>query len=252
MTETSPAPKDPEQQEAPPPVEPKQDEEKTDVNAESKTDVSSIVAIAQKVVLDPVAFFKEMPKSGGLGDPLVFVAAVGLVSGALHVVTSLFKIGSFAAIVWMPIGAIIGSFIGGAIMFIIWKLMGSEQDFEASYRCCAYSFAIHPIVVILGIIPYIGTPIGMVWGLYLVVLASTEVHGVKAKTAWIVFGILTAISVMSSIRAERFSRNVEESMPNFMLNTGTPPEDMTPEEAGRAVGEFLRGMQEAAEDAESE
>jgi hypothetical protein len=252
MAEETAAPKDSETQEASPPVESEQGESQANVNAASKPGVSSIIETAKKVILDPVGFFKEMPKTGGLADPLVFVAALALVSGVLTVILSLFKFSSFAAIILFPIGAVIGSFIAGAIMFVIWKLMGSERDFEAAYRCTAYSFAIHPIVVVLGLIPYIGTTIGLLWGLYLVVVASVEVHSIRAKTAWIVFGILTAISIISNIRAERFRRKIEDSLPSFTMNTGSSSEDMTPEEAGRAVGEFFRGIQEAAEEKESE
>ena len=252
MAEETAGTKDSETQEASPPVESKQDEAGSDVSAEVKTGVTSIIEIAKKVILDPVGFFKEMPKTGGLADPLVFVAAVGVVSGGLTVILALFKLGTLAWIILMPIAAVIGSFIGGAIMFVIWKLMGSEQDFEAAYRCTAYSFAIHPIVVVLGLIPYVGMSIGLLWGLYLVVVVSVEVHSIKAKTAWIVFGILTAISIITNNRAERFRRKIEDRLPNFTTNTGSSSEDMTPEEAGRAVGEFFRGMQEAAEKKESE
>lgn len=250
MTEEAPTPNE-EAPETPTEVESEENQAKPQTGTGSNAALSSVLEIAKKVITNPVGFFKEMPKTGGLGDPLVFAVAIGLVSGVLTVILALFKLSSFVSIIVMPVLAIIGSFIGGAIMFVIWKLMGSEEDFETAYRCCAYLFAIHPVTMILGLIPYLGTIVGMAWGLYLVVLASTEVHKIKAKTAWIVFGVLTAIGLLANLRAERFSRNVEKNMPEFTKEGAALSEDMTPEEAGRAFGEFMRGMQEAAEKAES-
>ena len=53
-------------------------------------------------------------------------------------------------IIFMPIAVAIGSFIGGAILFIIWKLMGSQEDYETAYRCGAYLMALAPITAIIG------------------------------------------------------------------------------------------------------
>jgi uncharacterized membrane protein YdjX (TVP38/TMEM64 family) len=42
----------------------------------------------------------------------------------------------FGAIIFMPIAVAIGSFIGAAILFVIWKLMGSQEDYETAYPLC--------------------------------------------------------------------------------------------------------------------
>ena len=82
-----------------------------------------------------------------------------------------------------PFFAVIGSFIGAAVMFVIWKLMGSEQNFEAAYRCVAHATAIYPVMAVVGLIPYIGTVIGVVWGFYLMYCDSTQVPKIDAGKA---------------------------------------------------------------------
>jgi hypothetical protein len=100
---------------------------------------------------------------------------------------------ALASIIYMPIGALIFGFVGAAILFGIWKLMGSNESYETAYRCGAYASVTIPILTILGIIPYAGVLIGLAWMLFLLVTASVEVHKIAAKTAWMVFGIITAI-----------------------------------------------------------
>ena len=88
--------------------------------------------------------------------------------------------------------------------------------------------------------------------MYLLVVASTEVHGLKKTTALIVFGILGFFGVMSNIAGERMQDQLNEF--ESQLGEGAAGleglegfEDMTPEEAGRALGEFMKGLQESVE-----
>jgi hypothetical protein len=94
--------------------------------------VKNILNTAIKVITNPVAFYRDMPKQGICG-PLIFVVALGLVSGVITAILSIFSLGSVASvgmglayIILYPVMAAIGSFIGAAILFIIWKIMGSQ------------------------------------------------------------------------------------------------------------------------------
>ncbi|MEO6696945.1 MAG: YIP1 family protein, partial [Gammaproteobacteria bacterium] len=112
-----------------------------------------------------------------------------------------------------------GSFIGAGILYVIWKLMGSTQNYETAYRCLAYAYAITPVVTLLGFVPYLGL-IGLVWMLYLLVVASVEVHGIAAKTAWIVFGILTVLLALFQISAYRTAQQMGQSGEAMQRNMG--------------------------------
>ncbi|MGA7826367.1 MAG: YIP1 family protein [Geobacteraceae bacterium] len=192
--------------------------------------LAAIPQTAIKVVTTPAVFFREMPKFGGFVEPLVFMVIMGvisgLISGLLQAISSLLGLHLFvgtqmgvAAIVFMPIMFALGSavfgFVSAAILFVIWKLMGSEESFETAYRCVAYLAALSPITALLGIIPYLGGAIGFVVFCFYLVTASVQSHGIAPQRAWVVFGILAAIfvvfSVSAQIAARRFARNMEQA-----------------------------------------
>lgn len=58
---------------------------------------------------------------------IIFIALGLLGLGALGT----FAVGIGSMIV-MPIMAVVGSFIGAAIMFVIWKLMGTQESFDVA------------------------------------------------------------------------------------------------------------------------
>jgi hypothetical protein len=193
-------------------------------------DFATIPQTAIKVVTSPAEFFRQMPKTGGFLEPLVFMVVMGAVSGVLgglflalsNVLGLPLYPGSqmgITAIVLMPIMYAVGSaifgFVTAAILFVIWKLMGSNESYETAYRCIAYLSALSPITTVLGIIPYLGGAIGLLIGTYYLVTASVQAHGIPSQKAWLVFGILAAIfivlSVSAQITARRFARNMEQA-----------------------------------------
>jgi len=135
--------------------------------------------------------------------------------------------------------------------------MGSEKDYEIAYRCMAYSTAMLPVLVILSIIPYLSPIVRAIWTALLMIIASIEVHSLKALTAKIVFGIIGAISLFFGVSSEYAARNIQDMLNNTASNIENSDffknlenldnlEDMTPEEAGEKVGEFLKGLEEGS------
>jgi len=212
--------------------------------------IGSIVDTARAVVTGPAEFFRGMPKGGGFGDPLLFMVVMGIASGIVGVVLSFFGWGlggtvvmALAMIILMPILTIIFGFVAAVILFVIWKLMGSQESFETAFRCAAYMAAITPITTIINEIPFAGALVSLAWSLFLVVTASVEVHRIKSNIAWLVFGIifilLGLLSISSQYAALRMQNSMEvwnEKMENM--------DEMSPEEAGQALQQFIKGMQE--------
>ncbi|MFK7732681.1 MAG: YIP1 family protein [Pseudomonadales bacterium] len=233
-------------------------------------DLGKVIDDAKAVLTDPAGFYRAMPTTGGFAEPAIFVAVMGAVIGVLMTLVALFGgsglgamavgVGSF---IMMPIMAVIGSFIAALIMFVIWKLMGSDYDYETAYRCVAYATAIYPIMGVLGLIPYIGTIVGVLWGMYLMYNASVEVHKIKAETARMVIGILAAVMLFMQVSGEIAMRKIESSMDKYeeaaesigknmegSLKELENLDEMSPEEAGRKLGEFFKGMSEGMEEFE--
>ena len=178
-----------------------------------KFDINDIVATAKTVITAPAEYFQSMPKTGGLVNPMIFIVtmslATGIISGILSFVGSPVGLLAYglAAIIFIPIVAIIGAFIGAGILYLIWKLMGYEQDYETSFRCLAAVSAIYPITAALYLVPYLSTVVSLAWGAFLLIEASVAVHGRNRRSAQIVFGILAAILIFMNVSAEHTARN---------------------------------------------
>lgn len=212
-----------------------------------------------QVITRPHDFFNAMPKSGGFLPPLFFMVALGLATGLIHTLLTLIRLSpggtvtGLAALILVPIVVAIFGFVGAAILFVIWRILGSGESYETAYRGMAYTAAVMPITAALGVIPYIGSILGLVWMTYLIVVVSIVVHRIKAKTAWVVFGAIGALFALASLSAEIASRKMAARMEAWQQESSDrmkqleKRQDMSPEEAGKAMGEFLKGLQEAAE-----
>ena len=218
-----------------------------------KENVTAILNTMKEVIINPAGFFRKMPKSGGFVDPIIFVAGIGVIVGVINLVLSIVGLGFAASfgrallfVVITPVFAVIFGFLGAAILFIIWKIMGSQESFETAYRCGAYASAITPVTTIIAIVPYLGGVIGMVWMTYLMVSASIEVHGIKAKIAWIVFGIIFGLLLLMNLSAAYSARHFSGELKQLQ-HSQEEFDKMTSEEKGKAVGAFLKGMQKGVE-----
>lgn len=228
--------------------------------------LSAIIDKAIQVVTRPVEFYKNMPKAGGFADPIIFTVVMAVITGVIGALFSLLGLGpaggmmaaGLAQIIFMPIFALIGLFIGAAILFAIWRLMGSGEPYETAFRVAAYASAIMPILALLSIIPFLGSIVNAVWGMYLMVVASMEVHGLDRKKSFIVFGVLAGLLVLMNISGEMAQRRLAShvgTVSEKMEQLGKQLEktdDMTPEQAGEAFGKFMQGLQKAAEEAKKE
>ena len=211
----------------------------------------SILDSAIKVISNPKAFFSAMPKSGGFVDPLIFMVVMGVAGGVIRAVLGVFHLGmagstaaALASVILVPVFALIFGFVIAAILFVIWKLMGSSESYETAYRCGAYASAISPITAVLGVIPFVGSLIGLVWMLFLLVTASAEVHKIAAKTAWMVFGAITAVLALMSTCGQLATRRAQRQAGVWEKQFGKSMKDTTPEEAGRAAAAMVKAMQE--------
>ncbi len=215
--------------------------------AETDIDFAAIPQTAIRVVTKPAVFFKEMPKTGGFVQPLIFAAVMGVVAGIIYAIAGIIGLGYMSAgvgssllmIIYMPIGAVIGSFIGAAIIFIIWKLMGSQENLETSYRCTAYLMSLAPLVAIIGLIPYAGGIINMAIYVYYLVIASVQVHNIPVNKAWLVFAIIGLILALLTVRAEYSARNMSSAAEQWRK---------AGEETAKAVEKSSREMQKQAEE----
>jgi len=225
-------------------------------------DLKEIVETAIKVLTSPQTFFREMAKRGGYVKPLIFMIVMGVVGGliqsifniiGLRVATGLAM--GVASIILVPIVIAIFGFVGAAILYLIWKLMGSQEEYETAYRCAAYISALTPITCVLGIVPYIGGAVGVALAMYLTIIASIEVHRIPSQKAWLVFGIIGAILILLIITGEISSRRMVREAGKFQKQMEKTTKEMQKQVEGatkemqKATEEATKEMQKATEEA---
>jgi hypothetical protein len=163
------------------------------------------------VIARPAAFFRAMPRSGGLADPFLFLLMIGVLTGLVNMALSPFiahqTFGmALASVAFIPLMLAIFGFVVAGFLFLIWKVMGSSESYATSYRCMAYASAILPIAVVLGAIPYLGTAIFVFWWMWLLVTASIQVHGLRQSVAVAVFGAFGVGLLLLALTAEYTAR----------------------------------------------
>ena len=142
----------------------------------------------KRVVTEPRAFFQEMPVTGGLLNPLLFlliclaIDAVGfLIFGPRHFVLRFI------------IAALLKTFAGAAILMVIARqIFGGVGDYEATFRAIAYAAA--PVALFW--VPLIG-PLAALYALFLTIIGLERVHGFDAVKA--VLTVLLTIIVAAVV-----------------------------------------------------
>jgi hypothetical protein len=185
-----------------------------------------------------------MPKTGGFVEPLIFMVIMGIIGGLIQTVFSIVGLHfaggmGVASIILFPIVIAIGGFIGAAILFVIWMLLGSKESYETAYRCGAYISVLMPIITVLGLIPYLGSAVGIALYVYFLVIASVEVHKIPSQKAWLVFGIIGAILIILNISGQIAARKYSRQADRFRKNM---------EETSRAMKKQAEQMQKQTED----
>ena len=89
----------------------------------------------------------------------------------------------------------------------------------------------------------------MIWSIWLVINASIEVHGIERQRAQLVFGLIGVLVLFINLNGEYTTRQMQGHMAEMderMQDSLKNFENMSPEEAGKALGEFLKGIEKGA------
>jgi hypothetical protein len=157
-------------------------------------------------LFSPSEFFKKMPVTGGLTDPLLFAMIIGMVGLMFASVWDLLLhdsmqgfmtqemraaagssmssgITSPLGMVMMPFLIILGLFINAGVLHLfLMMVQGAKAGFEATFRVVSYSMSAYVFMAI----PFCGPLIMMVWILTLTVIGLRDAHettGGKATAA---------------------------------------------------------------------
>ena len=169
-------------------------------DATSPVDATDLPRTYLQVLTNPSGFFRHMPRGAEFKPAMVFLAVTGFLAGLAYFLLAMLSLKPYESmgqallgVVIYPLVTIAMAFVSSAVIMIIWRFMGSGENYRTAFSCLAYMSAISPLTTLIDAVPKVGSLVGFAWGAYLLVAASVEVHGLTRKNAWLVFGVLGAV-----------------------------------------------------------
>ena len=148
----------------------------------------SFIGVWRRVITEPRAFFQDMPLSGGMQNPLIFLT-ISLAISALGFLI----IGPRGFALWFVPAGLIRSLLGALVLMVVARqLFGGTGDYEATYRAVAYAGA--PLALLW--LPLVKPLVGLA-SLFLVILGLERVHGFDAvkSAVTVLLGLLVLAAV---------------------------------------------------------
>lgn len=166
--------------------------------------VKGLIRTIKESMFNPTEFFKSMPVTGGLTDPLLYAMIIGMIGTAFSYLWQVIFQATLmscipldmeivpdyiaVAAVIMPFMIIIVLFIWSGILHLFLMMAGgAKAGFEATFRAAAYSNG----PLILNVIPFCGGVIAWIWSIVLVIIGLREAQ--KASTGKAVFAALAPL-----------------------------------------------------------
>lgn len=222
---------------------------------------------SKNVLLKPAEYFTNMPKTGGLGEPIIKALIYGLIAGILNFVWVMLKLdatsavlgGAFATtagigVLFMSvIFAVIGLFIGGVIILAISAICSGTTDFEANVRVAAALAIFSPINALFGFTPsisfYLTSLVSLLvtlYAMYLLFIALTKsLTGSEstAKIITIVLAVLVALSYAGQMACMRTADTLGKSLGKKIGQQGEVT-DAQKEEMEKALKKLQEALKE--------
>jgi hypothetical protein len=167
----------------------------------------------KEVLFNPSGFFKNMPVTGGLADPLLYALITGMTSlmafyfwkivlldtmqafmpsGMKGAAEQYVLHGAGAAILAfiMPLLIVVGLFISSGLLHLFLMMVkGSRAGFEATFRVVAYGYSANIFMAV----PFCGSLIAGIWTLVLTIIGLKEAHETTGGKA--VFAVFLPVIV---------------------------------------------------------
>lgn len=168
--------------------------------------VNSYIGTVRTLVLDPVGFFRGIPRQGNFVNPLIFAVICAVINGVLGGIIGFLVslgassrtqgvgasfVGFISNIILAPVYAVIALFIGAAIWHLLVMLFvrPSNAGFEATFRVASYI----QVYQLISWIPIIGWIVGPIYGIVLSIFGIREVHATTTGKAALVILIPVAV-----------------------------------------------------------
>lgn len=174
-------------------------------NNESTGFFPSLIQTSRLILLNPSSFFKRMPISGGINQPMWYALVMETLGAVLGYIWSIvfgnastLSVGNIGKLVVLalsiPFLIFVSLVIWAGLTHISVKLLSSSKsDFESTLRIICYSSASE----VFSLIPVMGGVINAIYKMYLVGFGLKEIHNLTTGKA--VLAIILPIFVCCSL-----------------------------------------------------
>ena len=153
--------------------------------SEPRAGIEGFPALWQRVVTAPHGFFADMPQTGGLGGPTLFLALCAAINAAGRLLFAAGVRGMIASFA----GQMVAAFVLAALLVLVAQnLFEGRGGYEATFRVVAYAWA--PLVV--GWLPLVGS-LALVYSAYLMLRGLERVQAQDTTRAALTLVISLAI-----------------------------------------------------------
>jgi hypothetical protein len=142
---------------------------------EGRSLVEEFPELWQRVVTDPHRFFADMPETGGLQAPTVFLAVCAGINALGHLLFFVGLRGMLAIFLWQLIAAFV---MAALFVLIAQHLFGGRAGYEPTFRVVAFSWA--PLVIAW--VPFVGR-LALLYTAYLTIRGVERIHGLDSTRA---------------------------------------------------------------------
>ena len=177
---------------------------------------------AATLAKSPRAFFKSMAKSGGYLTPVLTLAFWSFASSVVSFLVGFVRPSAaagpvglrLAGVIISPLIGLLVGFILSAVLFVVWHLMGSRENFQAAFRVWSFISPVWAVGALLGVVPYLSV-LNLVAAFLLVILASEEVHGLPKARSWTTWSLIAAGVVLLGFVGFLFQQATRGAAPNY-------------------------------------
>jgi hypothetical protein len=146
----------------------------------------TFIGVAKALLVRPQEFFRQLPKTGSVRNPLVFLSVCAFLT-ALFVANA--RSGGIQLFILLCCANIFSTILGSIVMHILaHRMYRSQAPFGSTLRVLAYASLMDTV----SWIPFLG-PFAYFYGLYLVFLGIQEQHQLTPRQAALTVAIIVCI-----------------------------------------------------------
>ncbi len=159
--------------------------------------IGAFFQTTREVLFSPTQFFKKVSATGGYWAPLIYGVICGVIGGCGAIlwqwlfasqflpvqISSMIPFLSIFLIIFLialPFLIAFSLLIGSGITHLcLMTVGGNKKGFESTFRALSYSYSGN----LFGVIPFIGSTIGGIYSLILIIFGVRECHGISTGKA---------------------------------------------------------------------